>query len=163
MKSLRKYVIAAVALLLGLVSLNVYAQQSAEKTAAKTDAKQTKDANVMELTKAEFLKKVYNYETQKEWKYQGDKPCILDFYATWCGPCRMLSPHLDALAKEYKGKIYVYKINVDKERDLAAAFGASSIPLIIFVPMNGQPQANRGYLPKDDLEDAINTVLLKKK
>lgn len=117
----------------------------------------------MELTKAEFLKKVYNYETQKEWKYQGDKPCILDFYATWCVPCRMLSPHLDALAKEYKGKIYVYKINVDKERDLAAAFGASSIPLIIFVPMNGQPQANRGYLPKDDLENAINTVLLKKK
>lgn len=163
MKSLRKYVIAAVALLLGLVSLNVYAQQSAEKSATSTDAKQTKNANVMELTKAEFLKKVYNYETQKEWKYQGDKPCILDFYATWCGPCRMLSPHLDALAKEYKGKIYVYKINVDKERDLAAAFGASSIPLIIFVPMNGQPQANRGYLPKDDLENAINTVLLKKK
>lgn len=159
MKSIRKYGIVAVALLLGLVSYNAYAQQT--KTKSQDVKAETKQKEVKEITKAEFLTKVYDYEKQTEWKYLGDKPCILDFYASWCGPCRMLSPHLEELAKEYKGKINVYKINVDNERDLAATFGASSIPLIVFIPVDGQPQANRGYLPKDELKNAINSVLLK--
>ena len=92
----------------------------------------------------------------------GDKPCILDFYANWCGPCRMISPYLEQLAEEYKGKIYIYKINVDKEKELASAFGASSIPLLVFIPMKGHPNANRGALPKEEIKNAIETLLLKK-
>lgn len=116
---------------------------------------------VQHLNREQFKKLVVNVD-QDGWKYLGDKPCIIDFYATWCGPCRMISPYLDDLAKEYKDQIYIYKIDVDKEKELAGYFGASSIPLLIFVPKDGQPQASRGALPKEEIKMAIQKVLLKK-
>jgi thioredoxin len=127
----------------------------------------TKKANTMgaiHLTKDEFLKKVVNYETNStEWKYLGDKPCIVDFYADWCGPCKSVAPILEELAKEYDGQIYVYKINTDKEQAIAEAFGIRSIPTLFFVPMEGKPQTSVGALSKVDLVKAINDILLAKK
>ncbi|MCH4156230.1 MAG: thioredoxin [Muribaculaceae bacterium] len=116
---------------------------------------------VMHLTKAEFLTKVADFEKNpSSWKYLGDKPAIVDFFATWCGPCRSIGPTLEELAKEYDGKIYVYKVDVDAESDVAAAFGIQSVPSILFIPMNGQPQMAQGAMPKSAFEQAINTVLL---
>lgn len=116
------------------------------------------------LTKAEFLTKVANYETNPtEWKYLGDKPCIIDFYANWCGPCKMIAPILEDLAKEYAGQIYIYKVNTEEEQELAAAFGIRSIPTLLFCPMGENPQMAQGALPKETFKQAINEVLLKKK
>jgi thioredoxin len=123
-----------------------------------------KGIKTIHLTKAEFLKKVVNYETNsKEWKYLGDKPAIIDFYATWCGPCKTLAPILEDLANEYEGQIYIYKIDTDKEQELASAFGISAIPTILFVPMVGKPQISQGALPKDNLKEIIEKILLDKK
>ena len=119
-------------------------------------------AVVKHLTKAEFLEKVWNYEkNSKEWKYEGDKPCIIDFYTTWCGPCKRLSPILEELAKEYDGKIIVYKVNTEVERALASVFQVRSIPTLLFCPLKDNPQINVGALPKEQLVEAINKVLLK--
>jgi thioredoxin 1 len=101
------------------------------------------------LTKAEFLTKVFDYENNKEWKYQGDTPAIIDFYADWCGPCKMIAPVLEELAKEYDGKVKIYKIDTEAEQELAAVFGIRSIPSILFVPKEGQPQMAQGALPKN--------------
>lgn len=119
-------------------------------------------AVVKHLTKAEFLEKVWNYEKNSmEWKYEGDKPCIIDFYTTWCGPCKRLSPILEELAKEYDGKIIVYKVNTEVERELASVFQVRSIPTLLFCPLKDNPQINVGALPKEQLVEAINKVLLK--
>ncbi|MFA7043852.1 MAG: thioredoxin [Bacteroidales bacterium] len=127
----------------------------------------TKTKNKMEtihLTKEEFLKKVANYEANpQEWKYLGDKPCIIDFYADWCGPCKAVAPILEELAKEYDGQIYIYKIDTEAEQELAGAFGIRSIPSILFVPMEGKPQMSMGVMPKDQFVKAINEILLVKK
>lgn len=115
------------------------------------------------LTKADFLAKVANYEQNPDkWEYLGDKPAIIDFYADWCGPCKMVAPILDELAEEYDGQIYIYKIDTEKEQELAAAFGIRSIPTLLFVPMNEPPQMAQGALPKDAFKKAIDEVLLKK-
>lgn len=114
------------------------------------------------LTKEDFLTKVFNYEQNQEWKYEGDKPAIIDFYATWCGPCKAISPILEELAKEYDGQIYIYKVDTDREQELAAAFGIRSIPTLLFIPMDGTPQMSMGALPKQSLKEAIDNVLLKK-
>jgi thioredoxin len=117
----------------------------------------------IELTKADFLKKVANYESNpSEWNYLGDKPALIDFYATWCGPCKMIAPILEELADEYNDRIYIYKVNTEKEKELAAAFGINSIPSLLFVPVDDQPQMARGALPKEALKEAIDDVLLKK-
>lgn len=125
---------------------------------------QSKDkVKPIELTKATFLEKVFNYENNPEtWKYKGDKPAIVDFYATWCGPCRITSPILSDLAAEYGEDIYVYKIDVDKEPELARMFGVQSIPMFLFIPMNEQPQIAMGALPKKSFKEAIDNFLLKK-
>jgi len=153
----------ALIVLISSFSSTLFAQTKTQSSPTVQKTEEGAEGKVIHLTKEEFLKRVFNFEKSTEWKYLGDKPCILDFYAHWCGPCRMISPFLDQLAEEYKGQIYIYKINVDKERELAAAFGASSIPLLVFIPMNGQPQANRGALPKEEIRRAIDTVLLGKK
>ena len=115
------------------------------------------------LTKAEFLTKVFDYENNKEWKYQGDTPAIIDFYADWCGPCKMIAPVLEELAKEYDGKVKIYKIDTEAEQELAAVFGIRSIPSILFIPKEGQPQMAQGALPKPAMENAINDILLGEK
>ena len=113
------------------------------------------------LTKSDFLSKVANYETNPtEWKYLGDKPCIIDFYAAWCGPCKTIAPILDELAKEYDGQIYIYKVDTEAEQELAGAFGIRSIPSILFCPMNGAPQMAMGAMPKNSFKNAIAEVLL---
>lgn len=111
------------------------------------------------LTKETFLQKVFDYENNKEWKFQGEKPCIIDFYADWCGPCKMVSPILEEISKEYQGKVDVYKINTEEEQELAAVFGIRSIPSILFCPMEDKPQMSVGALPKDAIENAISEVL----
>ena len=116
------------------------------------------------LTKAEFLQKVVNYEANStEWKYVGDKPCIIDFWATWCPPCKVIAPILDELAKEYDGQIYIYKVDVDKEKELAQAFGIQSIPTLLFVPMTGEPKAEVGAISKEVFKERIDKFLLVKK
>lgn len=116
---------------------------------------------VEHLTKQTFLEKVFNYEKNTEWKFEGNLPCLIDFYADWCGPCKMVAPILDELSVEYAGKINIYKINTEEEQELAGAFGIRSIPSMLFVPMNDQPQMAVGALPKDNLKQAISEVLLK--
>jgi thioredoxin len=114
------------------------------------------------LTKELFIKKVLDYEnSNNEWKYLGDKPAIIDFYATWCGPCKAVAPVLEDLAKEYEGKIYIYKVDVDQEQELAGIFGISSVPTLLFIPMNDNPQMATGALPKESFIQAINDLLLK--
>lgn len=127
-----------------------------EETAA-TEKPTTK---VVHITKADFLKKVYDFEKNPdEWKYLGSQPAIVDFYADWCGPCRQLSPVLDELAKEYSGKLTIYKVNVDNERGLASFFGIRSIPTLLFIPMKGKPQRSLGALSKTELKGIIKDVL----
>lgn len=113
------------------------------------------------ITKEEFLTKISNYEASPtEWKYLGDKPCIIDFYADWCGPCKMVAPVLEELAAEYSDKIYVYKVDTEAEQELAAAFGIRSIPTLLFCPMNSAPQMAQGALPKASFKEAIENILL---
>jgi thioredoxin 1 len=112
------------------------------------------------LTKESFLNKVFNFEVNKDWKFEGTLPCIIDFYADWCGPCKMVAPILEELSKEYDGKINIYKVDTEAEQELAMAFGIRSIPSMLFVPTEGQPQMAVGALPKDSLKGAINEVLL---
>lgn len=116
---------------------------------------------VVHLSTQEFKDKVFNYETGKEWKYAGNLPAIVDFYADWCQPCKMVAPVLEDLAAEYAGKIVVYKVNTEEEQELASVFGIQSIPTILFIPVTGQPQAAMGALPKQTFEQVIKDVLLK--
>lgn len=113
------------------------------------------------LTKETFKQKVFDYETEKEWKFKGSLPCIIDFYADWCGPCKMVAPIMDELSKEYAGKVDVYKVDTEAEQELAAAFGIRSIPSILFCPVNAAPQMAAGALPKQQFVQAINDILLK--
>jgi thioredoxin len=140
----------------------LYAGDGNNSSKGKEKQKTEQKSLVKHLNREEFKKLVVNVDAEG-WNYLGDKPCVLDFYANWCGPCRMISPFLDDLSKEYKDQIYIYKINIDEEKELARYFGASSIPLLIFIPKEGQPQASRGALPKDEIKNAINTVLLANK
>ena len=114
---------------------------------------------MQKLTTEEFKAKVFDFAQNKEWKYAGDKPCIVDFYADWCGPCKMIAPVLDELSQKYAGKLDIYKIDTDKEQELAAAFAIQSIPSMLFIPMEGKPQMAQGALPKDALEKVIADVL----
>ena len=113
------------------------------------------------LTTQAFKEKVFNYEVNKEWKYEGKLPCIIDFYADWCGPCKMVAPILEEIAKEYDGKIEIYKVDTEAEQELSMAFGIRSIPSILFIPVDGPPQMAVGALPKDSIKKAISDVLLK--
>lgn len=140
------FIILAVAVLSMGIS---YAGNNGEKT--------------VHLTKAEFLKKVVDYENNvNEWKYLGDKPAIIDFYANWCGPCKRLSPILEEIAAEYDGEVIIYKVNVDEERDIATAFGIRSLPTLFFVPTQGNPSVVEGFMPKEELYKAMNVTILKK-
>ncbi|MEE4311362.1 MAG: thioredoxin [candidate division KSB1 bacterium] len=112
------------------------------------------------LTKETFKTKVFDYEKNKEWKFEGDLPCLIDFYADWCGPCKMVAPILEELAKEYDGKVNIYKIDTQAEQELAAMFGIQSIPSLLFIPVDGQPQMAVGALPKETMKKVIDEELL---
>ena len=117
----------------------------------------------IEIGKKEFLAKVVNYEKNTTtWEYLGDKPAIIDFYADWCKPCKLVEGPLKELAKEYEGKIYIYKVNVDKHKDLAKEIGISSIPTIIFAPIGQDPQILMGAKSKEELKKYIDEILLGK-
>ncbi|HPD96630.1 MAG TPA: thioredoxin [Tenuifilaceae bacterium] len=111
------------------------------------------------LTTETFKQKVFDYEKNQEWKYEGDKPAVIDFYADWCGPCKMVGPILEELSGEYEGKLNIYKVDTEAEQELAAAFGIRSIPSILFIPTNAQPQMAMGALPKDTFKSAFKDVL----
>ena len=113
------------------------------------------------LTKETFFEKVFNYEQNKEWKFEGDLPCIIDFYADWCQPCKMVAPILEELSEEYKGKINIYKVDTEAQQELSAAFGIRSIPSLLFCPKDEQPQMAQGALPKETFKQVIDDVLLK--
>ena len=118
-----------------------------------------KNDMIEHLTKETFLNKVFNYEKNKEWKYEGEKPCIIDFYADWCGPCKVVAPVLEDLANDFDGKINVFKVDTEAEQELASVFGIRSIPSFLFVPAKGQPQMAMGALPKETFVNAFKDVL----
>jgi thioredoxin len=120
---------------------------------------QAKEGKTITIDKADFFKYIYNYEKNPSaWSYEGSLPCIIDFYADWCGPCRRLAPILSEVAKEYRGKLVVYKVNTDKEQELAAYFGIQSLPTIVFVPKDGKPRGIMGLVPKEELERIISEL-----
>ncbi|MFI3281300.1 MAG: thioredoxin [Rikenellaceae bacterium] len=125
--------------------------------------KNEKKMITIHLTTEQFLEKVYNFEANPDTlKYEGDKPALVDFYASWCGPCKAIAPVLEELAAEYEGQIYIYKINTEEERDLAQAFNIRSIPTLLFIPMEGKPTMAQGALPKAELKKNIDELLLGK-
>ncbi len=111
------------------------------------------------LTKDSFKNKVFNFEENKEWKFEGDMPCMIDFYADWCQPCKMVTPILEELSEEYDGKLNIYKIDTEDQQELAAMFGIQSIPSLLFIPTEGKPQMATGALPKETFKKAISEVL----
>lgn len=146
-------------------SANQKTSENADATKQEQNNPKTENnmAKTIHLTKVDFLTKVADYEKNpEEWTYLGDKPCIIDFYADWCGPCKMIAPILEQLAAEYDGQIYIYKVDTEAEQQLAADFGIRSIPTLLFCPMNETPQMAQGALPKDAFKQAIEEVLLKK-
>lgn len=160
-----KKMIMALSMMMVLIScVNSQDKNSAvegnDKT-THTNLKESKMKKTIELTKESFSQKVVNLEsTSDKWEYLGDKPAIVDFYADWCGPCRSIAPILEELAEEYDGQIYIYKVNTQEEQEIAAAFQIRSIPSLLFIPMEGQPQMAQGALPKSTFKQAIEEVLL---
>ena len=149
-----KKILASLIVLFALVSTSCAQSQKEEKK---------EESSVVQMNKQMFMDKVFDYTTgATEWKYQGDKPCVIDFYATWCGPCRMVAPILKDLAKEYGDSIVIYKVDTDKEKELAMAMGIQSLPTIVFIPQTDQPQVIVGAADKATFKRAINEVLLKK-
>jgi len=131
------------------------------KTGVEKKRIQTKNRKIMleHLTLDTFKAKVFDYEKNKEWKFEGDVPCVIDFYANWCGPCKMVAPVLEELQKEYGSKLNIYKVDTEDQQELAALFGIQSIPSLLFVPKDGKPQMAMGALPKATFEQAFKDVL----
>jgi thioredoxin len=111
------------------------------------------------LTLGTFKDKIFDYENEKEWKYRGELPAIVDFYADWCGPCKMVAPVLERLAKKYNGKLSIYKVDTEAEQELAGMFGVQSIPTLLFIPKDGEPRVAMGALPEKEFERIIGEVL----
>lgn len=114
----------------------------------------------IQMTTRDFKDKVFNYETEADWKYQGDLPAIIDFYADWCGPCKMVAPILEELSNTYAGKILIYKVDTDIEQELSAVFGIQSIPTILFIGADGEPMMQPGALPKHVFKQIIEEKML---
>ncbi len=110
------------------------------------------------LTKESFKTKVFDFEKNKDWKYEGNLPCLIDFYADWCGPCKMVAPVLEELQKEYEGKLIIYKVDTEDQQELAGMFGIRSIPSLLFVPKDAQPQMAQGALPKESFVQAFKDI-----
>ena len=159
MKSMYKLVAMVAGIVIVLASCGNAGARTEKNTDSQVKSAQTKTAGVQELNAASFNAKVYDM-TAEELKYLGNKPAIVDFTATWCGPCQRISPILEELAKEYDGKIVIYKVDIDKNRDLATAFNISSIPAIMYIPLNGEPVMTVGARDKGKFKTEIETVLL---
>ena len=160
---MKKFMFAVCALFL-LVACNNGQRESKQETISEEKTQvldNGTDSAPVHLTQKQFLEKVMNYEENpNEWIYRGDKPAIVDFYATWCGPCKMVAPILEDLAKEYKDRIYIYKVDTDQEQELSNAFGITSIPSLLFIPMKGQPQMIQGAIDKNEFKKIIDEFLL---
>jgi thioredoxin 1 len=116
----------------------------------------------IQLTAQDFKDRIFNYEDDQEWKYKGEMPAIVDFYADWCGPCKAIAPSLEELSEKYEGRILIYKIDTDKESELSSLFGIQSIPTLLFIPVEGNPMMQKGALPKNVLQEVIEERLLSK-
>ena len=148
-----KHILATVLFIACTLSLPACAQKTTEQK-----------GEVLSLSKQQFIEKVMDYETNpNEWKYLGTQPCVIDFTATWCGPCRKMAPILEELAAQYAGKVVFYKVDIDTEPELAAVFGVSAVPAFLFCPMKGIPKGAMGAQPKEDLEKIIRNFLLPEK
>ncbi len=115
----------------------------------------------VKLTTQDFKDKIFNYETEQDWKYAGSLPAIIDFYADWCGPCKVVAPVLEELSVEYQDKIIIYKVDTEVEQELAAVFGIQSIPTFLFIPIDGAPMMQPGAFPKKVFKEVIEEHLLK--
>ena len=156
-------------ILLLLAAIVAVSCSNSTETKAQSDNKanaienSNDEGKTIHMNKEMFIERVMDFETNKEeWIYLGDKPAIIDFYADWCKPCKLIAPIMDELAEEYKGQIHIYKVDTQVERELASVFGIRSIPAVLFIPMEGQPQMSTGALPKETFKDAIDDFLLKK-
>ena len=157
---MKKAILILLVVGLSLCACNGQSKQTTDNK-IETTTKTKNNMKTIQLTKADFLAKIANYETtHNEWKYLGDKPALIDFYADWCGPCKAIAPVLEELAAEYGDQIYIYKVDTEDQQELAALFGIRSIPSLLFVPMEGQPQMAQGAIPKHELRKAIDEVLL---
>ena len=146
-------------LLIIMLSL-VFSECKADKPIGEPGSAKSSNNLVVQMTNETFKKMVFNYEVNKEWKFEGTKPAIIDFYADWCPPCRQLSPIVEEIAREYAGRIDVYKVDTDKETALAQAIGITNLPTLLFIPAKGKPQTSLGAIPKESLVKAINEILL---
>lgn len=133
-----------------------------DNASASTARNAEGNGTVQQLTDESFKKLIFNYDKNKDWKYEGSKPAIIDFYADWCAPCRQLSPLVEEVAREYSGKINVYRVDTQKETVLSQNMGITSLPTLIFIPENGKPQYTIGAIPKETLVKAVNEILLNK-
>lgn len=147
-----------------LIAMTLMAAMAACTTNAQTKTeKKDKTMKTIELNKQQFIEKVFDFESNPTtWKYEGSKPAIVDFYATWCRPCQMVAPILEELAEEYGDSIVIYKVDTDREREISAAFGIRSIPSLLFIPAEGKPQMVQGAMGKADFRNAIDKILLGK-
>lgn len=118
--------------------------------------------DVTYLTTAEFKARIFDYTTNKDWSYKGDKPCVIDFYTTWCGPCKRLAPIMEELSQTYCDQVKFYKVDTERERELAAVFQISSIPQVLYIPVEGDPMLLKGLYPKENIVEIIEKHLLKK-
>lgn len=148
--------------MIGVVFALILANCNAGEPVSKNTGKSSGSTDIIYLTDESFKENVFNYEKNKEWKYEGTKPAIIDFYADWCAPCRELSPMIEELAKEYGDKIVVYKVDTEKEKKLTQTLGISALPTLLFIPVTGKPQVRMGLVPKTSLAQAIDEILLTK-
>ena len=119
--------------------------------------------DVVYITTDQFRDRIFDYKTSKDWNYKGDKPCVIDFYTTWCGPCKRLAPIMDELSQTYCDQVKFYKADTERERELAYVFGINSIPQVLYVPAEGKPMLLKGLYPKEEIEKIIDEFLLGKK
>ncbi len=157
---MKKTALIALSLFLFL-SIGCQANNESKKEDKAKIADKGEKHYTQKIGKAEFIEKVWNYEKNKEWNFEGDKPVIIDFYADWCGPCKVAAPILEEIAKEYDGKIQVYKINTDEQQELSQIFQIRSIPAFLYIPMKGKPSMSTGFSGgKQGFIKAINELLL---
>lgn len=158
---MKKLIMFSLMAAISLAACSQEKQSAASQPSGETAAAAVSDYKPVEMDTQMFIDRVVDFKNAKEWDYKGDKPAVIDFYATWCGPCKKLSPILDELSSEYAGNVLFYKVDVDREQELAGAFGIQSIPMVLLIPKEGKPYVVQGLRPKAELKEAIDSVLLK--